>query len=76
MSMNRISNSHLDDLAADLAPVQPIRLWHGIALLVLSAIATVALVELVDGMWHGIAAGRASDMFFIANEAVAKADGA
>ena len=67
MSMNRVSNSLLDDLAADLAPVQPIRLWQGIALLALSAIATVALVELIDGLWRGIAAGRASDMFFIAN---------
>ena len=32
MTMNRVSNSLLDDLAADLAPVQPIRLWQGIAL--------------------------------------------
>lgn len=67
MNMNRVSNSLLDDLAADLAPVQPIRLWQGIALLALSALATVALVELIDGLWRSIAAGRASDMFFIAN---------
>ena len=67
MNMNRVSNSLLDDLAADLAPVQPIRLWQGIALLAVSALATVALVELIDGLWRGIAAGRASDMFFIAN---------
>ena len=67
MTMNRVGNSLLDDLAADLSPVQPIRLWQGIALLAVSAMATVAVVELVDGVWRGIAAGRASDIFFIAN---------
>ena len=33
----------------------------------LAAIATVVLVELVDGLWRGILAGRASALFFIAN---------
>ena len=67
MTMNRVSNSFIDDLASELVPVQPIRLWQGIALVALSALATVALVELLDGLWRGIAAGRASDLFFIAN---------
>ncbi|MBX7494985.1 DUF1109 domain-containing protein [Qipengyuania sp. 6B39] len=71
MTMNpetgRISNSLIDDLAADLAPVRPVRLVHGIALVALAAIATVVLVELIDGLWRGILAGRASALFFIAN---------
>ncbi|WP_100260361.1 DUF1109 domain-containing protein [Qipengyuania seohaensis] len=65
--MNRVPNSLIDDLAGDLAPVTPIRLSHGIALVALSAIATVILVELVDGLWRGIVSGQASGVFFIAN---------
>ena len=65
--MNRVPNTLLDELAEDLAPVQPIRLWQGVALVALSAVATVVLVELIDGLWRGIVAGRASALFFIAN---------
>ena len=65
--MNRVPNSLLDERAEDLAPVQPIRRWQGIALVALSALATIALVELVDGLWRGIASGQASALFFIAN---------
>ncbi|MXO97214.1 DUF1109 family protein [Erythrobacter aquimaris] len=65
--MNRVPNSLIDDLAGDLAPVKPIRLTHGIALVALSAVATVVLVELLDGLWHGIVSGQASGVFFIAN---------
>ena len=65
--MNRVSTSFIDELASDLAPVRPIRLWQGVALVGASALATVLLVELLDGLWRGIAAGRASDLFFIAN---------
>ena len=67
MRMNRVPNSLIDDLADDLAPVEPIRLSHGIALVALSAVATVILVELLDGLWHGIISGQASGVFFIAN---------
>lgn len=65
--MNRVPNSLIDTLASDLEPVQPIRLWHGMALVALSAIVTIALVELLDGLWYGIVQGRASGIFFIAN---------
>ncbi|MBX7533663.1 DUF1109 domain-containing protein [Qipengyuania sp. 1XM1-15A] len=65
--MNRVPNSLIDTLASELEPVQPIRLWHGMALVALSAVATVILVELLDGLWHGIVQGRASGIFFIAN---------
>ena len=67
MRMNRVPNSLIDDLADDLAPVEPIRLSHGIALVALSAAATVTLVELLDGLWRGIVSGRASGVFFIVN---------
>ena len=63
----RFPNSLIDELAADLAPVVPIRLWHGAALVALSALATIVLVELLDGLWRGIATGDASTIFFIAN---------
>ena len=65
--MNRVPNPLIDELASDLAPVQPLRLWQGIALVALSAIATVVLVELLDGLWRGIISGRASGLFFLAN---------
>lgn len=63
----RLPNSLIDELAGDLAPVAPIRLWHGAALVALSAAVTVMLVELLDGLWRGIAAGEASGVFFLAN---------
>ena len=65
--MNRVPNSLIDDLAEDLAPVEPIRLSHGIALVALSAVATLILVELLDGLWRGVVSGQASGVFFIAN---------
>ena len=65
--MNRVPISLIDELASDLAPVAPIRLWHGIALVAISALATVLLVELLDGLWRGVIAGRASTEFFITN---------
>ena len=67
MTMNRVSNSLIDELAGELAPVRPIALMDGIVLLALAAIGTVVLVELIDGLWNGIVAGRASPMFFITN---------
>ena len=67
MTMNRVPNPLIDELADDLAPVAPIRPWHGALLVALSALATVVLVELVDGLWRGIASGAASSIFFIAN---------
>ena len=65
--MNRVPNPLIDELADDLAPVAPIRPWHGALLVALSALATVVLVELIDGLWRGIATGAASSIFFIAN---------
>ena len=65
--MNRVPNSFIDDLAEDLAPVTPLRLWHGVALVALSALVTIVLVELLDGLWRGIVEGEASTTFFIAN---------
>ena len=65
--MNRVPTSLIDELASDLAPVKPIRLWHGLALVAVTALVTVLLVELLDGLWRGIMAGHASAEFFITN---------
>lgn len=65
--MNRVPNPLIDDLAADLTPVRPMKLVHGIALVALAMAGTVVLVELLDGLWRGILSGRASAFFFIAN---------
>lgn len=65
--MNRMPQSLIDELASDLAPVRPLKLAHGVVLLALAVLATIILVELVDGVWRGIASGRASALFFIAN---------
>ena len=65
--MNRVPSSLIDELASDLAPVQPLRLWQGVALVAFAAVATVLLVELLDGLWHGAFTGQASPEFFITN---------
>ena len=65
MTMNRVSNSLLDDLTADLAPVQPIRLWQGISLVFVSVLVTVGLVDLAEGLWHGMLTGEANPLFFL-----------
>lgn len=61
------SFSLIDELASDLAPVRPLKLAHGIALLAVAVLASIVLVELFEGVWRGIATGRASALFFIAN---------
>ncbi len=65
--MNRVPNSLIDELSYDLDPVRPLRLSGGLALVALAVIATVVLVELLDGLWRGVMAGEASPMFFITN---------
>ena len=65
--MNRPPHPLIDELTAGLAPVRPLRLVHGMVLVGLATLATLGLVELVDGLWRGIASGRASALFFIAN---------
>ncbi|MBY6216775.1 DUF1109 domain-containing protein [Qipengyuania aquimaris] len=65
--MNRVPSSLIDELASNLAPVQPLRLWQGVALVAFAAVATVLLVELLDGLWHGAFTGQASPEFFITN---------
>ncbi|MEX0341357.1 MAG: DUF1109 domain-containing protein [Erythrobacter sp.] len=65
--MNRVPNPLIDELAADLAPVRPMKLAHGIALVALAVAGTILVVELLDGLWRGALAGRASAFFFIAN---------
>ncbi|MBX7501604.1 DUF1109 domain-containing protein [Qipengyuania sp. YG27] len=65
--MNRVPHSLIDELAADLAPVRPLRRARGIALVATATLVAVVLVEVIDGFWRGIATGQASPLFFIAN---------
>lgn len=65
--MNRVPNPLIDQLAEDLAPVTPIRMVHGVALVALATAVTILLVELIDGLWSGIIDGTANGLFFIAN---------
>ena len=65
--MNRSNPSLIDELTSDLEPVQPIRLWQGVALVIVSALATIALVETFDGLWTGALQGHASTEYFITN---------
>ena len=65
--MNRSPDDLIDALALDLSPVKPLRAWQGLALVAISALASVLLVELLDGIWRGIADGEASPEFFLAN---------
>ena len=65
--MNRVPNPLIAELAQDLAPVRPIRMAQGMALVAAATIGTLVLVEIIDGLWRGIAHGRASAFFFVAN---------
>ncbi len=65
--MGHPSKTLIDDLAGDLAPVRPLRIGQGLALVAGAALATVLLVELLKGLWNGILAGEAAPMFFITN---------
>lgn len=65
--MNRVPNPLIDELAANLSPVRPMKLAHGIALVALAVVGTILAVELLDGLWRGVLSGHASAFFFIAN---------
>jgi len=65
--MNRVPNPLIAELAADLEPVRQLKVVHGVVLVTLAAAATVLAVELVDGLWRGMLAGRAAPFFFITN---------
>lgn len=60
-------NPLISELADDLAPVRPMTLWTGLAWVALAALATLVLVELVEGLWRGMLAGQAAPLFWIAN---------
>jgi hypothetical protein len=65
--MQRQVNPLIAELAADLEPVRPLKIAYGIALAAVAAIGTVLLVEVMEGLWRGMLAGRASPFYFIAN---------
>lgn len=65
--MNRVPNPLIAELAADLEPVRPLKLIHGIVLVTLAAAVTVVAVEAIDGLWRGVFAGRAAPFFFVTN---------
>lgn len=63
----RLPDALIDSLADDLAPVAPLRMRTGLAWVLLAAVATVLLVLVMDGFWHGILTGEASVPYFLAN---------
>lgn len=65
--MTRPPNPLIAKLADDLAPVRPMKLTHGFALVAAATVLTVAAVAWWQGLWSGPAEGRAAAMFFIAN---------
>ncbi len=67
MTMTRAPNPMIESMAEELVPVRPMTLRSGLLWVALAAAATIVLVELVEGLWHGILAGQASALFWIAN---------
>lgn len=67
MTMERVPNPLVAELAEDLAPVRTLRLRDGLALTVLAAVVTVLLVQLSEGLWMTGVTGHASPFFYIGN---------
>lgn len=65
--MNRINQDLIEQLADELQPVRPLKMRDGLLLVAIAALATVLLVEVLDGLWAGILYGQASPFFMIAN---------
>ena len=60
-------NSLVAELASELKPVQSMKVVHGIALVAIAAIVSLALVEMIYGLWRGMIDSRVSPFFFITN---------
>lgn len=60
-------------LAADLEPVRPLRIAHGLGLAALAFGLTLAIVSFRQGLWTGPLRGQATAIFFVANGLIALA---
>lgn len=67
MTMDRTPNPLIAELSDDLEPVRPMTLREGLVWVGVAIVATLLLVEIIEGLWRGIIAGQASPLFFIAN---------
>lgn len=64
-------NPLIAQLAGELEPVRPLRLRHGLALVAVATVLTIAAIALWQGLWSGPAKGQAAAIFFIANGLIA-----
>lgn len=67
MTMDRTPNPLIAELSDDLAPVRPMTLRAGLALLAIAIAGSVLFVEVAHGLWAGAFTGEAAPMFWIAN---------
>ncbi|MFT7289289.1 MAG: hypothetical protein ACI87W_003419 [Halieaceae bacterium] len=65
--MNRFPNPLIEQMAAELQPVRSIRFRDGLILVGVAVLVTILAVEIIDGLWRGAWAGKASALFVITN---------
>jgi Uncharacterized protein conserved in bacteria len=64
-------NPLIAQLAGELEPVRPLRMRHGLAVVAVAIVLTIAAVALWQGLWSGPAKGHAAAIFFVANGLIA-----
>ncbi|OHC90231.1 MAG: RNA polymerase subunit sigma [Sphingomonadales bacterium GWF1_63_6] len=64
-------NPLIAQLADELEPVRPLQMRHGLALVAVATVLTIAVIALWQGLWSGPTDGQASAIFFIANGLIA-----
>lgn len=69
--MTRPTNPLIAQLAGELEPVRPLRMAHGLALVGVATVLTIAAVALLPGLWSGPLNGQAAAIFFVANGLIA-----
>lgn len=69
--MTRRPNPLIAQLADELEPVRPLRMLHGLALVMVATLLTIATIAQWQGLWNGPAEGQAAAIFFIANGLIA-----
>ena len=69
MTMNRVPNPLIDQLAGDLAPVRPATRRRGLALVAIALVVSIVGIAAIEGIWTAAFAGQASPFFMIVNGA-------
>lgn len=64
-------NPLIAQLADELEPVRPLQMRHGLALVAVATVLTIAVIALWQGLWSGPTDGQATAIFFIANGLIA-----